>query len=790
MSVIIHSPPYSGLVEAVQRQLNLWLVRFLAVALVLVGAVALAPATEARADAAGLGGDFVPLAAPAVLLDTRSGVGAGVGVRGPGSITSFPVLGRAGVPAAGVSALLVDLTIINPTGGTHLTIWPDGSPQPNVSMINGASGDIRSNTAVVPVGTSGLLNVRNHTNTTHIQVEVHGYHLADQTTTAGQGGFVPVPSQRLVDTRTGLGAPAGTIPAGGTRTATIGNGSPVPVNASAAFLNITIVGATRQSYLRAYPAGATSAGSTLDYMPGITSVATAVKLAADGRISFTTAGSAISLVIDVLGYYTVEPTQGGGLRTLPAARILNTVAAFNPIPPSGVIEVAVGGTNGLPTRAIAGAVLNLTTTNASAAGYLRAWPLGEAEPTNSLHNFPAGAPRASMAIVKPGTEGKIQIKNVSSGTVNLLVDLQGWYADSLPAVPVIPNTPIRVQQLPPTPGALLGPVEYAFTDNSGLLYHGHQPDPDSFDVVEWSTPAEDAVFSGPPALGELSDGRVQLVGQTTDSNYCAVAQEAVGGPDWNPVARLGGSLVAPPVSYRLATGVTVIFGVDADGRLWHYRQTGAAPVWRSLGDAGLAGGITVGPARGGVRIVGIGTDGAAKTAAYNESGSLSSWVDLGGTGFTGTPAMEVLPGYRARIVLRGADGRLVTKVQDLSGAFSDWETLGDLTVVGTPAIILDPYYGRLSVVARGTDDRVYAIWETAQASGIWGSWADTGLGTVVTDPTAAEYTSASGESWLITAMDAYGQLPIVIRDVPPSAGRSADGQPSFRAETLSKPTDD
>jgi hypothetical protein len=240
----------------------------------------------------------------------------------------------------------------------------------------------------------------------------------------------------------------------------------------------------------------------------------------------------------------------------------------------------------------------------------------------------------------------------------------------------------------------------------------------------------------------------------------------------------------------LENGVTVLFALDADGRLWHYRQDSAMPSWQSLGGPQLTGGIAVVPARAGqetgLRVVGIGTDGAVKTALYYgwTVGGLGPWADLGGSTFNGTPAVEVLPGYRARIVVRDGAGLLHTKYEALSGGFpADWDSVGGLTTVGSPAVILDPLYGRLCVLARGADNRIHASWETAQASGVWGTWKDTAMGPIATDPTAAEFTSSAGLQWIIVARDAEGVVRYAIRTGRPDATRTA-GQPSFQPGTL------
>src|SRR5882724_12226287 len=107
--------------------------RTILVALALVLAALSVPrGPAAHADAAGKGGDFVPLSPSVAALDTRNGTGGVTGVRTAGSTSSFPVLGVGGIPAVGVSAVLVDVTVVAPTAGTFVVLWADGTDRPAV----------------------------------------------------------------------------------------------------------------------------------------------------------------------------------------------------------------------------------------------------------------------------------------------------------------------------------------------------------------------------------------------------------------------------------------------------------------------------------------------------------------------------------------------------------------------------------------------------------------------------------------------------------------------------------
>ncbi|MFB4285810.1 trypsin-like serine protease [Nonomuraea sp. MTCD27] len=374
------------------------------------------------------GGTFVRLPTSAAALDTRSGLGAPAGALAAGRLTPFQVTGVGGIPATGVSAVLVDVTAVT-TAPTYLTLLPEGAPRPPLSMVNTTANQIISNTAVVPVPDSGKIAVYSHGPGAHAIVDVQGYY----TTSGSTGrGFVAVDHSRLADTRSGLGGAAGIVPAGGSRTFTLTGGA-IPAGASTAYLDLIVTGATRQGWVGAFPPGGANNRSVMDYVPGTTAHGVAVQLGTDGRATFTNnGGSAVHLVLTALGYFTGSADSGAGLRTIPAVRRLDTreVGTGVPLPANSTIDVPLGVPAGTT------AALNLTVVGNTADGHLNAWPLDGTEASTSLVNYapPADGARAGHTVVKVGTGGKIRIRNDSPGSAHVLVDLQGWYAaDLVPA---------------------------------------------------------------------------------------------------------------------------------------------------------------------------------------------------------------------------------------------------------------------------------------------------------------------------------------------------------------------
>jgi hypothetical protein len=204
----------------------------------------------------------------------------------------------------------------------------------------------------------------------------------------------------------------------------------VPAGASAVFVNLMVLGASASGSVTAVPAGTTPGYPALNHVAGTTSSGVSVKLSADGRATFTNGGgAAIDLIVDVEGYFTATSTAGAGLRKV-ANRLLDTRSTTT-VAAGGTVDVVVAGTSGLPTRGVAGAVLNLIVPNPGQSGSISAWSAGDTATDYSVMHFIDGITRAALTVVKPGLDGKVRIKNNSSGAIDVVVDLQGWYADPI-----------------------------------------------------------------------------------------------------------------------------------------------------------------------------------------------------------------------------------------------------------------------------------------------------------------------------------------------------------------------
>lgn len=120
-------------------------------------------------DTIASGAAYHPLS-PARMVDTRATAAVG-----PGGTLSLSVAGVAGVPGAGVSAVVLNVAVTEPTALGYLTLYPSDAPRPLAASINFAPGQTISNAVVAKVGIDGSVNVYNVGGSTHMVVDVEGW---------------------------------------------------------------------------------------------------------------------------------------------------------------------------------------------------------------------------------------------------------------------------------------------------------------------------------------------------------------------------------------------------------------------------------------------------------------------------------------------------------------------------------------------------------------------------------------------------------------------------------------
>ncbi|MEJ3743374.1 trypsin-like serine protease [Actinomycetes bacterium KLBMP 9797] len=356
------------------------------------------------------GDRFVPLTTPVKVLDTKTS-----GVLGPQSTRNFSVTGVGAVPQTGVSAVQLRLTTSGATASTWLGLWPFGTSRPGTSAMNPGVGEAESNLVTVPVGTNGWVSIFNNAGNVAVVAEVRGYF----TTGADTGGFTPVAHTRPVAVQTVGQSASVTLKL---------TGGIIPTGAQAALLDVSISGTENDGQLSVFPVGNEAARSLINWGAPRGSAPALVPLPADGRVTFkNNTTEAIVLSVTAEGY--ASASAGVGFRSVTGRRIIDTRAGgAKPVPANGIVDVPVG----LPAGTNA-ALLNLTVVGNTTGGDLKVWPTGGTEPAAPVAAYQiieSGA-RATMAAVKVGADGKVRVKNTSTGTVHFFIDVQGYFTDPL-----------------------------------------------------------------------------------------------------------------------------------------------------------------------------------------------------------------------------------------------------------------------------------------------------------------------------------------------------------------------
>lgn len=115
---------------------------------------------------------------------------------------------------------------------------------------------------------------------------------------------VPLDPVRILDTRSGVGAPAGPLGPGDEITLSVGGVAGVPANATAVVVNLTATQAASPGYVSAFPDGSAAPdASVINYTPGVdvANMVTAT-LGDGGRLRLLSGDGTVHLLADVAGY--------------------------------------------------------------------------------------------------------------------------------------------------------------------------------------------------------------------------------------------------------------------------------------------------------------------------------------------------------------------------------------------------------------------------------------------------------------------------------------------------------
>ena len=342
----------------------------------------------------------------------------------------IPISDADGVPADAVGVAL-NVTVTNASGAGFLTVYSCDSVVPETSNLNYVKDQTVPNLVLTALGPSRAVCIDTFA-TADVVVDLSGYVPASSAVT-----MLATP-QRFLDTRYGIGAVRARLRGGNELAVTIAGTPGVPASASAVVFNATAVEASAAGFLTVYPCGQPRPDtSTLNFKAGQIVPNLVVSRVGVGGSVCLYANVDTEVVGDVAGYVG---SDGSGLSLLAnPQRIVDTRYGIGGAAQRVMLggrSVQVAGSNGVPAGATA-ALVNLTATQGSAAGWVAAYPCDVAPPEVSNLNFGPASDVANAAVVKLAADGSFCVR--ANQPVDLIVDLVGFTTGSTAVMPLSPS---------------------------------------------------------------------------------------------------------------------------------------------------------------------------------------------------------------------------------------------------------------------------------------------------------------------------------------------------------------
>jgi hypothetical protein len=158
---------------------------------------------------------------------------------------------------------------------------------------------------IVGIGANRKVSLYNNAGSTDFVVDVAGWYGG----TAANMVFTPAASPtRLLDSRNGTGGYSTPWDPDQARDLPVAGNSPVPPEATAVVMNVTVTSPTATGFVTVYPSGTTRPqASNLNFVPGDTVPnLTIVKIGGNQKVSFYNNAGTSDLIADVVGWFRSE----------------------------------------------------------------------------------------------------------------------------------------------------------------------------------------------------------------------------------------------------------------------------------------------------------------------------------------------------------------------------------------------------------------------------------------------------------------------------------------------------
>ncbi|MCU1360417.1 MAG: hypothetical protein JWN99_1706, partial [Ilumatobacteraceae bacterium] len=360
---------------------------------------------------------------PLRVIDTRDGTGGRSWALSQAETWTFALAGRFGIPADAV-AVALNLTSVDASAATFVTVYPNGEARPFSSNLNPVPGAAIPNLVLARVGLGGSVNIFNNTGSVHLVADVVGYFVP-----SSDVGLLPLAPARVLDTRDGTGGFTGSIGPGQSIDLQVTGVGGVTDGCQAVALNVTATQPTDGSFLTVWPTGQQRPlASSVNMKPGQTVPNMVLsQLGAGGKVSIYNNSGSTHVVVDVLGcfaagapakFVTVSPIRALDTREgvgAPLARLGR-----------GELQLALAGRLGVPASGVTAVILNVTVVQPTDGTFVTVFPSGGGRPMATNLNAAVGQVVPNMVLAQLGPDGSAMIFN-NSGNVDLVADVMGYF---------------------------------------------------------------------------------------------------------------------------------------------------------------------------------------------------------------------------------------------------------------------------------------------------------------------------------------------------------------------------
>ncbi len=233
------------------------------------------------------------------------------------------------VPAS-IGAVALNVTVVQPTASGFVTLWPCDVARSLSSNVNYLQNQVVANGVIAPVSSAGTVCL---------------YSLADTDVVVDLAGCFPRHSftgstkTRLADTRDGTGSRAEpisssdvlSVPVHNVSLAVAGLSQQVPVTATTAALNVTIVNPSQSGFATVWPCGiARPLASNLNFVAGQVVANNIVAPIGNEGMVCIFSNVPTDVVVDIAGWFSVDGS-GTFVGSTPK-RLVDTRDETGPVP--------------------------------------------------------------------------------------------------------------------------------------------------------------------------------------------------------------------------------------------------------------------------------------------------------------------------------------------------------------------------------------------------------------------------------------------------------------------------